>query len=283
MEQTVTEYLSHLDIPISKSYLKKSILSHPYYPSLLSVADTLERLGIDHQVGQLETKSVGELSFPCIIHLDKGGGQLVFLKDQDDLDAYQPNIEDWDGVVLKAKATDSITDKEHKEQYAKEHEQTKLSVVLAVALLGLLTLSVLQAASWLYLSLFATSVGGAVAGYLLIAKDLGVTYKPVESFCNAGKRTNCDRILNAEDAKLFGFVSFTDAAASYFFFQLLIVGLFIPLFEGTASFLSVLAVASIFSLPVIGYSLYYQAVKAKIWCRMCVIVDVILGLQVGLF
>lgn len=283
MEQIVTEYLIYLNIPISRSYCKKCILSHPDYPSLLSVADTLERLGIDHQVGQLETKNTSELPIPCIIHIDKGGGQLVFLKDQDDLDTYESDIDDWDGVVLKAKDTDSVADKEHNEYYAKEINRRNLSTVLVAAVLGLIILPILPTYSWLYFSLIATTVCGAVAGYFLLAKNLGVTYKSVERFCNAGKRTNCDRILNAEDANLFGFLTFTDAAASYFFFQLLIGGLFIPLFEGAASFLSVLATASILTIPVIVYSLYYQAVKAKTWCRLCVGIDVILSLQASLF
>jgi hypothetical protein len=53
MEQVVVKYLEYLDVPISKDYFKKCMLSHPDYPSLLSLADTLERLGIDHQVGKL--------------------------------------------------------------------------------------------------------------------------------------------------------------------------------------------------------------------------------------
>lgn len=82
MEKAVIDYLSYLNIPISVSYCKKSILSHPDYPSLLSVADTLERLGIDHQVGRIETDNIKELPFPCIIHLDQGGGQLILLKNR---------------------------------------------------------------------------------------------------------------------------------------------------------------------------------------------------------
>jgi hypothetical protein len=283
MEEIVVNYLKYLNIPISKKYIQKNILSHPDYPSLLSIADTLVRLGIDYQVGQLETQDVDELPIPCITHLNRGGGQLVLLKDQDDLDRHQSDIEAWDGVVLKVKATDFITDEEHNEQYAKENNRRKLSAVLAVALLGLTVLPVLQVSSWLYFSLFATSMSGAVVGYLLLAKDLGVTYKAVERFCNPGKGTNCDHILNAEDAKVFGFLSFTDAAASYFFFQFLLVGLFIPLFESISPFLSVLAVVSMLTIPVICYSLYYQAVKAKSWCRLCVLVDILLVLQAGLF
>jgi len=52
MEQVVFQYLRQLKIPVSQGYLQKLIASHPAYPSLLSVADTLEGLGIDHKVGK---------------------------------------------------------------------------------------------------------------------------------------------------------------------------------------------------------------------------------------
>lgn len=284
MEHVITDYLSHLNIPVSKKYFKKCVLSHPDYPSLLSIADSLERLGINHQIGKIQRENLGEVSFPYILQLDKGGGRLLFVKDEQDLDTHKQDLDDWNGVVLKAEPTETVADEEHNKRYSKEKLQRKLSIALGTALLGLILLVSLAAGiSWLHLLLLVTSIGGGVVGYLLLAKDLGITYKPVETFCNAGKRTNCDRILNAEDATLLGTFNFTDATASYFIFQLITVGLFVPLFADKASVLWVLATAGLVTIPVIGYSLYYQYVKAQTWCRLCVIVDAILGLQALLF
>ncbi|NGP87733.1 hypothetical protein [Fodinibius halophilus] len=257
MEQVISDYLESLDIPISKNYCKQAILEHPDYPSLLSVADVLDRLGVDYEVGQVEKKHLQDLPFPCVLHLDEGGGKFVVVERKSDLETDEIDLEHWDGVVLKAESTDTIVDTEHNEQLASEKKQGRIAVVLGAALVGLIALPVIQGLSWLYLSLFATAMAGSIIGYLLVAKDLGVTYEPVETFCNARKGTNCDRILNAEEANLFGSFSFADATASYFISQLLIMGLCIPLLGSPASFMWLFGGAAIATLPVIGYSLYY--------------------------
>jgi len=279
MEQVVSSYLNYLSIPVSESYCEQRIVSHPNYPSLLSIADVLQRLGIEYQVGQMEKATLEDLPFPCLLHFEGRG--LVFLKREDDLDDQNIILEDWDGIILKAEPTDTITDKEHNEQYRQEKIQRGLGITLIGVLSVLFLLAVTQVSNLLMLLLFLTSIAGGIVGYLLIAKDLGITYKPVETFCNAGKRTNCDRILNAEDATLFGVFTFSDAAASYFGFQLITVVW--AIFGATSPLLWTLSAASVLSFPVVGYSLYYQWAKAQTWCGLCVIVDGVLVLQAGLF
>jgi uncharacterized membrane protein len=283
MEKVISEYLAYLNIPVSKKYCQQCMVSHPNYPSLLSVADTLERLGIKHQIARIKEKQLSDLSFPYMLQFDKHAGTLALIKDQKDLDAHKADMEYWDGVVIIVEPTQTITDEEHNKQYSQEKLQLNYAATAILALSALLCLLIIPYGSWLYGLLSATSVGGIVVGYLLLAKDLGVTYAPVEEFCNAGKRTNCDRILHAKDAQLFSFFTFTDATASYFVFQLIAIGLFIPLFEDSASFLVPLAAASLLAIPIVAYSLYYQYAVASTWCRLCLIVDGILVVQVALF
>jgi protein-disulfide isomerase len=283
MEKVVSEYLACLNIPISKKYCQQCMVSHPNYPSLLSVADTLERLGIKHQIARIKEEQLPDFPFPYMLQFDKQGGTLALIKDQKDLDDHKDDMEYWDGVVVMVEPTQTIADEEHNKQYGQEKLQRNYAATAILALLALLCLFIIPYGSWLYGLLAVTSVGGIVVGYLLLAKDLGVTYEPVEEFCNAGKRTNCDRILHAKDAQLFSFFTFTDATASYFVFQLIAIGLLIPLFKGSASFLVPLAAASLLAIPIIVYSLYYQYTVASTWCRLCLIVDGILGVQVALF
>jgi len=284
MKNIVYKYLEHLNIPVSENYFGKRIVSHPNYPSLLSIADTLEGLGIDRQVGRIEKGHRQDLPFPSLLQLDRRGGELLLLKDRADLHAHRDDLEHWNGIVLKVQATDSITDEEHNRQWAEEKRNQRRWILFAGALLGLLLIpTAIGGGAWLHLLLLATAAGGTAVGYLLVAKDLGITYRPVESFCKAGRGTNCDRILHAEEAKLFGNFTFSDAALSYFGFQLIIAGLFAPLYKGGAAFWGVLAAAGGLTVPVIVYSLYYQAVRANTWCRLCVMVDLVLGAQLILF
>lgn len=283
MEQAINEYLSHLKIPVSDKYFGKLVASHPEYPSLLSFADPLDRLGVGHTIARLDEEHLDDISFPYMLQLEGNRGKLLLLKDRNDLQAHKKELEYWNGIILKAEPTDTIIDEEHNRQLKKEKLQRKLKFLLGIALGGLFLIPAFLSAMWLQFLLLATTVAGTTVGYLLIAKDLGITYKPIETFCNAGKSTNCDRILNAKDARIFNHFTFTDAAISYFVFQLITAGLFVPLLNTTGFFLWVLAAAAFAALPVIVYSLYYQYAKAKTWCRLCLIVDAILAVQAAIF
>jgi len=283
MEQAVLKYLKLLNIPVSKGYIEKLIASHPNNPSLLSVADTLERLGIPHVAVRVKQEDLEHIPFPYMLHFDKHGGELAFVKDQEDLKARESDFKHWNGVLLRAESTGAIVDKEnHKHLSEEKFLKVTLGVFLG-AVTVLLFLPSMQVLSWLYASLLISALGGTVTGYLLLAKELGISYRAVEAFCNTGTRANCDRILKSEDARLFGRITFSDAVIIYFAFQLVILGFLIPLLESAATVLLALAAMSLLALPVVIYSIWYQGVKAKTWCRLCLVVDGVLIIQLVLF
>ncbi|MDR8391271.1 vitamin K epoxide reductase family protein [Aliifodinibius sp. S!AR15-10] len=84
-------------------------------------------------------------------------------------------------------------------------------------------------------------------------------------------------------ARLFGNLTLSDATASYFLFQALMFGLIIPLSGRASPYYGILGVLGLLALPVVFFSLYYQAVQIKVWCRLCLVVDAILLTQAGLF
>ncbi len=69
MEQVVVDYLKYLGIPVSEKYRKKIILSHPDYPSLLTISDTLEKLGIPSQIGRIEKRHLPKVEFPFLTQI----------------------------------------------------------------------------------------------------------------------------------------------------------------------------------------------------------------------
>jgi protein-disulfide isomerase/uncharacterized membrane protein len=283
MEHIVVEYLKELNIPVSSTYCKKLIRSHPDYPSLLSIADTLERLGIGYQATKITKEIVEQLDFPYLLQFNGDQGELKLIMNQKDL----PEIDDSErytrGAVLQVEPTDSITDGNNNEQRSEETFLKATSISLIAAIAGMVAFSSIQVSSWMHVLLLITAIAGSMTGYLLIAKEVGVTYKPVESFCKQGEKTNCDAVLQSEDTQLFGKATLSDAVATYFIFQLLILSLFIPFVENELSFLAVLTVLSAVAIPVIGYSLYYQMIKVKTWCRLCLAVDGVLAVQAALF
>tara|TARA_R110002124_G_scaffold252236_1_gene417521 strand:+ start:3393 stop:5021 length:1629 start_codon:yes stop_codon:yes gene_type:complete len=283
MEQVVVDYLKDLGISVSAEYCKKMIVSHPDYPSLLGVSDALERLGIPSQIGRIEEEHLSKVEFPFLLHLESARDGLVLIKKKEDLGKDHIDLTQWKGIVLKAESVDKITDTEHNRELKKERLTKRLLLVLTVSLLGALLLPTLQAFSWTSLALLSTSIAGTIVGYILIAKELGVTYKSVESFCNTSTRVNCDKILNSEGAQIVSFFSLSEAVISYFVFQLIVAGIILPITGSNVTYLWVLMAGSALSVPMVIYSLYYQVIKAKTWCKLCMLVNGVLITQAVFF
>lgn len=283
MEKTVTKYLRYLKIPISKLYLQKLIASHPDYPSILSISDVLHRFGIDHVVAQVKQRDLGKIPLPYLLQINKDGGELALINSHNDYLSHRDDFHDRGGIILRAKETKVIPDEENKKQLLEEKFQFFTLAVFLTAIGGLLVSATIQMLSWLFTLLLITSLLGTITGYLLIAKDIGINYQMLEAFCSTSTGSNCEKILKSEGAKLLGKISFSDAGMIYFGFQLLILGFFVPLLEPSTTFLFALMAMSLLTVPVIILSLYYQGVKVKAWCKLCLVVDGILLIQLILF
>ncbi|MCG2588221.1 vitamin K epoxide reductase family protein [Rhodohalobacter sulfatireducens] len=283
MEQVLLDYLKLLDIPVSKTYFRKCVASHPEYPSILSVADTLERFGIEHAVARVQKEDLENLPIPFVLHLKRGQGQLLLIRNQKELEEHRSDLDDWDGVILYAEDGDITKDKEHQEYLSREKSAKWGFVILGLSALLFLGMLLTQHFTWYNIILLATSLSGTVLGLLLTAKDIGIRYDIVESFCNAGQNINCDRVLTSDEATLFGRFKLSDAVLSYFTFQLIVAGIWLPVGSEVTSILSVLFVSVMLSLPAVGYSLYVQAMKLKSWCRLCLLVGAVFLVQAVLF
>lgn len=282
MEKVVTDYLKLLNIPVSESYCKKRIASHPDYPSLLSVADTLEQLGIPYVAARLEKDQLGTLTFPYLLHVEKGGGEFVIVREQKDLNKQPDLLGDWSGNVLLAEAPESIEDEGNRKHLSKERASRFAFGVFLLSVLAMVVAGWIHSFSWANILLSTTAIAGAVLGYLLVAKDLGVKYDTVESFCNAGKKTNCDQVLHSGEATLFGQFSFSDTVLSYFVAQFITAGLLIPVAGMASPMWWALAAIGVLSLPIVAYSIWLQAFKLKTWCKLCLLVAGVLLLQAGM-
>jgi hypothetical protein len=106
--EIIGEYLTYLNIPIAKKYYLQRIISHPNYPSLLSVVDTLEHLGIEHIAARIEEKQLFGFPFPYMLQFDKRRGQLALIKNQKDLDTRKADMMYWNGVIIKITPTQAM-------------------------------------------------------------------------------------------------------------------------------------------------------------------------------
>jgi uncharacterized membrane protein len=283
MQKTVSNFLVDLKLPISKTYCENLIASHAHYPSLLSIADALDTLGIKNVAGLIEKEKLQSLPFPYLLQLNTGSGDVIAIKNAKDLISKSQHLEMWDGVVLQIEQPTTIQDEENNHLYKKEKFIRATSATLGVALTALLIWPIASHYSTVSALLILTSLIGAAVGYLLVAKELGTKYSLVENFCMGGANSDCDKILNSENAKLFGDVKLSDAVLAYFIFQTVFLIVSATWMKVSSTIFSTLSILSFLSIPVVLYSLYYQKFVAKTWCRLCLIVDGVLAIQLFIF
>ncbi len=206
---------------------------------------------------------------------------MLLIKGESDLDKHKTDLELWGGVVLQAEPTKQINDKVNNDLYTKESRTRNLAIGLASFAVLFILLPLIYSFSWISVALLITTIAGTTVGYFLLAKEMGVTYEAIDTFCNAGKNTNCDKVLKA-DINLFG-INFSEATATYFIFQLVAISFVQALPTIRETFLQVLAILSILTLPIILFSLYYQYAVVKTWCKLCLIVVGVLIVQLVIF
>lgn len=101
--------------------------------------------------------------------------------------------------------------------------------------------------------------------------------KNVESkFCNYGNNFSCNDIIKSNTEIFKKYLSFVDLPILFFSFSFLLQT-FYP------SLTSYIGLLSLLSLPIILYSIYYQKVKIKKWCVLCLTVSLVLVLNSILF
>lgn len=217
MEQAVSDYLRDLRIPISRSYFEKLVQSHPDFPSLLSVSDTLKRLGIEHVATRVRREDLSAFSFPYLLALESGKEGALLIQKASDFVKYQKELRHWGGVVLQVETTNHLNDDENNELFDKERKIRNYTTVLIVILALIFCSPVLYNFNWMPVSLMATAVIGIAVGYFLVAKDLGISYKAIDEFCSVGKHADCDSVLKS-GLSVFDF-SLSEIVLTYFSFQ----------------------------------------------------------------
>lgn len=273
MERIVSEFLSRSGVDISKPYVEGLISNHPDFPSLLSISDTLHKLGVAHKVLRIASPRLVDLQFPYLVPLDKGRGDLLAIYNKMDLLKFQhEHSYEWSGIVLLLESVTKTPDNTNNELVRLETRMKYAAVACALAFLSIAFYVSYTAFSMTNFGLLFLATLGAGLGVILIAKELGYYNQALNSFCGGGVVSNCDKVIQA-DVTILG-LKLPELVLIFFSFQVVVL-LF---FSGERSALIFLELCSLLSLLVVIFSIYYQYTN-KTWCRLCLLVDIILLAQ----
>src|SRR5688572_67143 len=91
-EIIIGRWLSLLKIPASVALVKSQVKSHPQYPSLVSITDTLDWLGIENMAVEIEKEQLQEISTPFLAYLGDDAGGFVIVENRNNPEKTYPGF-----------------------------------------------------------------------------------------------------------------------------------------------------------------------------------------------
>ena len=286
--------LQKLQVKVTNSTVNETLQQHPSYPSILSISDSLKKWSVDNIVSKLDAEQLSQLSFPCIVHLNAGGGSFVILtavndnnisyvdgNNQQHTQPMETFLKLWSGVVLLTDENKNSGEIAYKANRTKERVQDAFTLGLflfpfflcMLVIINVFTMNIPQHHFWgLSLTFILKAIGVVVSG-LLLWHEVDKSNPILKQVCSAGKKVNCDAVLDSKAAKLFHWLSWSEIGFFYFaggFLSLLFAGM------QSVPILVIIAYINLLALPYTLFSIFYQWRVTKQWCLLCLLVQILL-------
>lgn len=277
----LTSFLSLLGVKHTSTHANRYFNEHPYKYNLFGLSKMLTYYGVRNIGIKVENKKdIFSLDSPFIAHI---GNDFVTVENisKNNVSYYWrekkltiptnefTNI--WTGIALIAEADSTSTEPDYK-----QHQKEQLIISIQKVLLLLAGIGLVGIGFWqniIYQSLGLTlllifNVIGAFIGYLLVQKQVHIHSNMADKICSLFAKGDCNDVLNSPAAKFMGIIGWSELGFSYF-----LSNIFILLF--TPHLISYLVLLNILALPYSFWSVWYQKFKAKTWCPLCLIVQLL--------
>lgn len=283
MYHEVMQLLSTQSMLVAESHLRFRLESHPDYPSLLAVKDTLEELSIESTVCRGTKEELKKENKPFLAHFNMREGNVLFFKD---VATAEHKVKDfnklWSGHVMFAEPTKKYGNTEHDKLFKKE----RLNKAFGIAAILLFTSTLLGLSitngSVPAILLTVSNFIGLYFSWLIAQKEFGIRNSVSDKICSMAKHSRCESVLFSKGAKLFNWLSWGDVGIVYFVSSLLFIGITV---SGVGRWQMAVNALQFYYLISLGglvfplYSLYYQWKVVKQWCMLCVGVLTVLGIN----
>ena len=292
MAKDTLSHLVHLllkknDISIDSDELEFQIRTHPTYPSLHAITGVLNHFNIENLAVEVpvDIETINSLpdTFLAQTKIDGQSQFTVVSKTNNKLDLHtdakikktvtQDNfLTQFTGIVLAVEKSESSAETERSTNNNK-------NIISAFSLIGLvlLLLSFFNVSqSIVTLIHFGLSLTGLYISYVIIKQENGETTALGDAFCsNPTEKKSCNAVLSSKGAKLGAYLKISDASLIYFLG--ISLSLFTLILSGTGA--SLIMLISLIALPIVVYSIYYQAFVVKKWCALCLSIVAVLCIQ----
>jgi len=275
--------LNLLKVKHTNDFSNRYFNEHPHKYNLFGLSKMLTDYGVENAGTRIAEKendlSLIELPFIAhtgvdfvVVHKIEPNKVHYFWNGKKIVITVQEFIQTWSGVILLAETTPDSIEPDYREHRKKELWNIAQKSILILAGILIFGIAYINRALFTNLGislLLLANLVGIYIGYLLILKQMHVNSQYADKICSLFSKSDCNNVLESDVAKLWGVFGWSEIGLGYFSANVLLL-LFLP------HTVSLLALINIVALPYSFWSVWYQKVKARQWCPLCLIVQVLL-------
>ncbi|WP_136667725.1 vitamin K epoxide reductase family protein [Flavobacterium sp. H122] len=276
MLHIVNKYLAINKYYDKKELFEEAFLSHPNYPSLFAVTDSLNYLTIENLAVKIPKEQFIELpeSFLAVFKEElvlvyKEGSSVLIENEKGKKQNLSSDgfLKDWSQIIVVVESNSEANNFQFNKNYSKW-----LLYFLPVTLLVLLSVFSNNFSAFSYFFLGTTLVG-LVFSVLILQEKFGIKTELGSKLCNMSAESSCDSVIKSNDSEIFNGLSFYDLPILFFGIN------FLSILVNPVSSDFIIPVLSLISIPFLVYSIWLQKVKIKKWCLLCLGVSSIIFIQ----
>lgn len=268
-------YLKKINVQINKKEFIIQFESHPEYPSLLAISDTLHFFNVINGALHVNQSEIDSLPKIFITKLnDTHENALTFVETHKENHSYRIYnhsktstitkdvlLEKWKGIVFL------VENNVKKHTNAKKYTWTHFLLFCCfISIIFLLKHPFFKLQQLLFL---VFPLIGFLFSLAALKNIFNINHTFIDTICNGENSKNCESVINASHWKILEKVNFSDLSITFFFFQ--VVTLAFAGFTNTLDFFFQLQKLLLFAaIPILLMSLYYQKFIAKQWCSICI-------------
>ncbi len=275
MINVVKKYLEKNGYGDQKEDFENYFSSHPNYPSVFAITDSLDMLSIECLAVKVPKQQFEELpdlflavykQEMVLVSKKDASVSIQFEKGTKRKLSFNEFLTDWNGVVLAIESTNQINN------YNKSIDKKWFSYILLFTVLILLSV-VFNVYSLTAALVLSTSLIGLIISVLIVQEKFGIANVMVSKFCNASPNISCDSVIKSNRSNINKWINFSDLPL--LFFAISTMSILIQPMDSSI----IIGFLSFLSLPIIFYSIWVQKFQLKKWCLLCLVVSFVILIQ----
>ena len=275
-------FLKMLNVKYTNNFSNKYFEEHPYKNSLYGLSKMLTDYGVENvalRFDQKENSQVLALQTPFVAHTHSDF-ILVYRVTPSSVYYYwngktisitlEQFVKIWSGVVLLAEVDkENSIEPDYHDHLRKTLYENALDILLKIVLFLLFFVVYVQKELYVdyKLNLFLIiNMLGIFVSSLLLSKQIYRHSQYGDKICTLFKQSDCNNILDTKASKLWGTnISWSEIGVGYFISNILVLFF-------AASLLPYAYLINIVILPYSFWSVWYQKVRQRQWCLLCLFV-----------